>query len=232
MGSFPVRNDKTPLKPNKVAQGTPKLPPLHPTGGAAGQIKPDPNSWDAVVLAGELLPGHCKVSGGGIKFKLDPKPAHGKSGGKPTLAGLEVETITVTCLVWTDPQLTELERITAGILNDAGQDPTTAAFKFDAPQVRALGIKLVMIEQVSALLDGPERGTKQRTFTLRHFLPPGDASAVGTPTKGKKSTRGKNEVEKAADAKKQNPLPTDQKGRTGPTGEQVEFKETVRPSQR
>lgn len=138
-----------------------------------------PKGWDRVELNGSVLPGLCRITKGGITYRLDKKQASGKKGSKTTNKGPEVQEIEVECVVWTNAQRDELVRQTKELRRIIGTKPDKAVFPFAAPAVADLDVKNVMVKHISPLLDH-EKGRK-RTFLLQHWEKPKDTG--GTPTK-------------------------------------------------
>lgn len=70
-----------------------------------------PDSWDAVYLAGVRIPGLCTVGGKGFEQRVDKKKTAGKHGAKITRTGNECADIDITVRMWTQEHLTAFEQL-------------------------------------------------------------------------------------------------------------------------
>jgi hypothetical protein len=196
--------------------------------GGSGPL--EPKGWDRIVINGEVLPGHSKVTKGGVEYRLDKKDSFNVKGSKPSNAGPSVQEVEFETTVWTDGQLTRLTQIVTEIrrIVDARYevDPSArqqpAVFDFDAPAVRHLGVSKVMIKTISPLLDATEpKGAKKIQFVVAHWdrpRPSGGTPKAPPPTRTVRNVR--REIGEA-----ETPLPSSQGWIAGPTGTQPPTKE-------
>jgi hypothetical protein len=191
-----------------------KYPRLHPTGGARGPLKPA--GWDRIKIAADVLPGMAEVTKGGLAFRIDEKLPVGANGSKPTYQGPKREEIEVTVTVWTDEQLAELDRIVRGIVDHVGEHPEEAALAFDAPQVRHLGVSLVVVKSIGILKPSTKHtNAMEMQITFLPWVPPAPATAAkftGTPKRAIRNKRREDAAQRA------NPSPAQQGGAASPTG--------------
>lgn len=190
------------------------FPGLFPANGSAGPLYG--TGWDLVVLGGVKLPGKAKVTNAGIRAKFDPKKGKGKDGARPSVDGLEGQSVDIVVTVWTQEQLDKLEEVCKQLLPQPGVKQGAVAIK--APAVNFLGITDVVILGGSLLTEASEpKGGRQMTISAVHWIakstPAGEKKAVSTPTRSVRNRRS----EDARKRENPNPPPSQQSSSVAPS---------------
>lgn len=70
-----------------------------------------PEVWERVELAGLPLPGICRVTGDGMRLKIDAKKAAGRHGANVAFLGQDAVSFTIEVKMWTQAHLDAFEDI-------------------------------------------------------------------------------------------------------------------------
>lgn len=82
------------------------LPPLPRSRGPL-----EPKGWDRITIDDMILPGHSKVTKGGVRMRIDTGEALGFKGSQVKVHGPAVQELEIETTVWTDEQLAQLVNI-------------------------------------------------------------------------------------------------------------------------
>lgn len=149
------------------------------------------NPWDVVTIAGEKLPGICRVTAPQSKYKIDSQSVNGIDGGALVLRGYQPGALGVDCTIWTPAQWAKLEAIIKKVWEKPGkiagdapsgkskggaQDAAAArlaekrAYDIVHPALQLLGITRVVIESISTPEPGPAPQSMVVSFRLQEFV--------------------------------------------------------------
>lgn len=150
-----------------------------PLGPATGQPPVNPQGWDRCTLAGQPIPGHCRIVHGLCRLKKDAKSKNGADGSNPTYRGMDPQPLQMEITTYTDADREKLALVILQYVPKPGIQPKPVSI--DHPSLRVIGVDSVMIEGASALI--PEPGTTKAKMTLDmfHWLPAKPENATTTP---------------------------------------------------
>ncbi len=188
--------------------------PWYPRGGASGTLVPT-HPWDLIKLGGYALPGHARISSGGVEMKVDRKGAPGRDGASPTAQGMDPKPLSIEVFIWTVEQADALERVIVQVGPIPGG--TAQAISIDAQALRHLPISSVMVTGVTALMPANEGGATGKKCAIQclHWLAPpkgANKTATKTPTR----SVGNKITDDANKKNPKNPPPTQQQGFSDP----------------
>lgn len=180
------------------------FPPLGPANGSGGAL--NPKGWDRCTLGGQVVPGFCRITKGGIELKADKKPKAGADGANPTFHGIDPQGVDLEITTYSDEDRESLIAVVGPLIPQPGSKPKPVSI--DHPSLRPIFITAVQITGASALIyEGPMKA--KMTLRMLHWLPTTNASATGTP-KGAPQRKPPNNRKGA------NPAPTAQPGVANP----------------
>jgi hypothetical protein len=165
------------------------------------------NPWEIVELAGEKLPGLCRVTAPQSKYRLDTQSTNGVDGGEIVLRGYEPGALGFDCTVWTPAQWERLQAVIKKLWEKPGKivgttssKQTAAQTKTEAqlaekralgivhPALQLLGITRVVIESIVPPEPGPAPQSMVVTFRLQEFVPPVAKTAKARKVAGTATT--------------------------------------------
>lgn len=189
--------------------------PIGPTffpalGPATSQPQIDPQGWDRGVLAGQVIPAHCRIVHAACGVKKDQKKKNGSDGENPTYRGMDAKPLQMELTTYNDVDREALASLLGPYIPVPGVQPKPVSI--DHPSLRMIRVFAVVIENVGALI--PVEGTTKAKMMLdmQHWLPSKQKGATTTPT-GAPVRKPPNARKKAA---QDNPPPTTQKGFAAP----------------
>ena len=113
-------------------------PPLGArTGGSLGPLFG--SGWDRAQLGPYMLPGHCRVTKGGVRLKVDQKAKAAAHGANKTYHGLDPMEFELEVMVWTDDQLAELLRVARAVLPTSKDPPPPVSQKVTKKTTEVVG---------------------------------------------------------------------------------------------
>lgn len=160
-------------------------PSMFPPLGPATSVQAiDPQGWDRCTLAGNVIPGFCRIVRGSVRLKIQRKRAKGSDGENPTFCGMDPQPIELEIMTFSDNDREELSGVVGRFIPIPGKAPDPVSI--DHPSLRMLGISLVIFTGMSALMNvGPMRA--RMTIEMLHWLPASKKVAVktfkGAPTR-------------------------------------------------
>lgn len=177
-----------------------------PLGPATTQPQVDPKGWDRATLAGQVVPGFCRILNADVKFKIDPKKKNGADGDNPTIRGFDPRPLMMEIMTYNDADREALASLIGPYVPIPGVTPKPVAI--DHPSLRIIRVYAVIVQGASALI--PIEGTTKAKMTIdmQHWVPAKQKNATHTP-KGAPVRKVANTRKKAG---ADNPPPTQQKG--------------------
>ncbi len=142
-----------------------------------------PAIYEQLVVAGELSPGVCEVSGFARSWDWDVKKAKGSSGASATLQGEALAKGKVKFLLW-EPEHFDQWATFRELLVRGQQQKKIEALDVLHPVLTDLGIFSLVVEDIGQLTKG-SRGLYSITVSFLEYRPP--KAAGGSPSGAKNS---------------------------------------------
>ena len=128
------------------------------------------SAWDETYLGGVLLPGVSRLSGPGIKRRLDKQKEEGKAGQSLKDTGDDAAEFTIETLLYTTEQFRQLESLLSDIHPRRRGGPK---FPLDLvhPAANFLGIDRVYVEAVGFPEHDKQQGTMRWAIDVTEWMP-------------------------------------------------------------
>lgn len=144
----------------------------------------DPNGfdpWDTIYFAGKRFPGIARVRTKKSR-RVDVKEPRGQDGATMTSTGYKPAEIDITLSIWTQDQLSQLQKQMQIILPAAGAKGTITAVTVYYPALAVLGIGSIFIFDVDALEPSSPKGMWSMKIHCREWAAAANGAATVTTT--------------------------------------------------
>ena len=129
-------------------------------------------AYQSAKLGGVKLPGKVIVAGLSSPRKWDEQQGQGTAGATTKYAGPGLSEATIQCQMWEPAQFDAFERDVRPLIREPLPNVRPSALDFEHPDAQALGVKRVVVTNVSQLETYDESGLYGYTISVKQFRPP------------------------------------------------------------